>query len=106
MKFELEPLPYAKDALAPHLTAETLSFHYDKHHQTYMTNLKKLLEGKPEADKSLEEVVESEGGGPYNNAGQVGNHTFYGKSMKPSGGGEPTGKLMDAIKKDFGSYAE
>jgi Fe-Mn family superoxide dismutase len=106
MKFELDPLPYAKDALAPHLTAETLGFHYDKHHQTYMTNLKKLIEGKPEAEKSLEEIVKTSTGGVFNNAAQVWNHTFYWNSMKPNGGGEPGGKLMDAIKKDFGSYAE
>jgi Fe-Mn family superoxide dismutase len=106
MKFELDPLPYAKDALAPHLTAETLSFHYDKHHQTYMTNLKKLLEGKPEAEKSLEEIVKGSTGGVFNNAAQVWNHDFYWRSMKPNGGGEPSGKLMEAIKRDFGSYAE
>ncbi len=107
MKFELAPLPYAKDALAPHLTGETLSFHYEKHHQTYMTNLKNLLAGKPEADKSLEELVKTASPGPlFNNAAQVWNHDFYWTSMKPNGGGEPTGKLLEAIKKDFGSYAE
>ncbi len=106
MKFELEALPYAKNALAPHLTEETLSFHYDKHHQTYMTNLKKLLEGKPEAEKSLEDIVKSSSGGLFNNAAQVWNHDFYWKSMKPNGGGEPTSTLADAIKKDFGSFAE
>lgn len=107
MKFELAPLPYAKDALAPHLTAETLSFHYEKHHQTYMTNLKNLLAGKPEAEKSLEEIVKTATPGPmFNNAAQVWNHDFYWTSMKPNGGGEPTGKLLEAIKKDFGSYAE
>ena len=107
MKFELAPLPYAKDALAPHLTAETLAFHYEKHHQTYLTNLKNLLAGKPEADKSLEEIVKSATPGPmFNNAAQVWNHDFYWTSMKPNGGGEPTGKLLEAIKKDFGSYAE
>jgi Fe-Mn family superoxide dismutase len=106
MKFELDPLPYAKNALAPHLTEETLSFHYDKHHTAYMNNLKKLLEGKPEADKSLEEIVKTSSGGIFNNAAQVWNHTFYWNSMKPNGGGEPTGALADAIKRDFGSYAE
>ena len=106
MKFELDPLPYAKDALAPHLTAETLSFHYDKHHTTYLTNLKKLIEGKPEAEKSLEEIVKTSTGGIFNNAAQIWNHTFYWNSMKPNGGGEPGGKLLEAIKKDFGSYAE
>ena len=106
MKFELDPLPYAKTALAPHLSEETFSFHYEKHHQAYMTNLKKLLEGKPEAEKSLEEIVKTSSGGVFNNAAQVWNHTFYWNSMKPSGGGEPTGALADAIKKDFGSFAD
>ncbi len=104
MKFELEPLPYAKDALAPHMSAETMSFHYEKHHQTYMNNLKNLLQGKPEAEKSLEEIVKSSSGGVFNNAAQVWNHDFYWKSMKPKGGGEPTGALADAIKRDFGSF--
>jgi Fe-Mn family superoxide dismutase len=106
MKFELDPLPYAKDSLAPHLTAETLSFHYEKHHQTYMTNLKGMLEGKPEAAKSLEEIVKSSTGPQFNNAAQIWNHDFYWKSMKPNGGGEPTGKLLEAIKRDFGSYLD
>ncbi len=106
MKFELDPLPYAKNALVPHLTEETLSFHYEKHHTAYINNLKKLLEGKPEADKSLEEIVKTSSGGVFNNAAQVWNHDFYWKSMKPHGGGEPTGALGDAIKRDFGSYAE
>jgi Fe-Mn family superoxide dismutase len=106
MKFELDPLPYAKTALAPHLTEETFSFHYEKHHQAYMTNLKKLLEGKPEADKSLEEIVKTSTGGVFNNAAQVWNHTFYWNSMKPAGGGEPKGTLFDAVKRDFGSYAD
>ena len=77
MKFELDPLPYAKNALVPHLSEETFSFHYEKHHQAYMTNLKKLLEGKPEAEKSLEEIVKTSSGGVFNNAAQVWNHTFY-----------------------------
>ncbi len=106
MKFELDPLPYAKDALVPHLTPETLSFHYEKHHQAYMNNLKGLLAGKPEADKSLEEIVKSSTGGVFNNAAQIWNHDFYWKSMKPKGGGEPSGKLADAIKTAFGSYAD
>lgn len=106
MRFELDPLPYAKNALVPHLTEETLSFHYEKHHQTYMTNLKKLLEGKPEADKSLLELVRTSSGGVFNNAAQVWNHDFYWKSMKPSGGGEPQGPLADAIRRDFGGMAD
>jgi superoxide dismutase, Fe-Mn family len=106
MKFELDPLPYAKNALAPTLSEETLGFHYDKHHATYMANLKKLLEGKPEADKSLAEIVKSATGGTFNNAAQVWNHDFYWKSMKPRGGGEPGGALADALKRDFGTYAD
>jgi Fe-Mn family superoxide dismutase len=106
MKFELDPLPYAKNALAPHMSEETFSFHYEKHHQAYMTNLKKLLEGKPEAEKSLEEIVQSSSGGVFNNAAQVWNHTFFWNSMKPNGGGEPGGALGEQIKKDFGSYAD
>jgi Fe-Mn family superoxide dismutase len=103
MPFSLPPLPYEKGALAPHISAETLEFHYGKHHQAYVTNLNKLLEGKPEANKSLEEVVLSSEGGVFNNAAQVWNHTFYWHSMKPQGGGAPTGDLADAIKRDFGS---
>ncbi len=106
MKFELDPLPYAKNALAPHLTEETLSFHYDKHHTAYLNNLKGLLEGKPEAEKSLEEIVKTSSGGVFNNAAQVWNHTFYWNSMKPSGGGEPSGALADAVRRDFGSFAD
>jgi Fe-Mn family superoxide dismutase len=104
MAFTLPPLPYDKSALAPHISAETLEFHYGKHHQAYVTNLNKLLEGKPEANKSLEEVVMASDGGVFNNAAQVWNHTFYWSSMKPNGGGQPTGDLADAIKRDFGSF--
>jgi superoxide dismutase, Fe-Mn family len=103
MPFSLPPLPYEKGALAPHISAETLDFHYGKHHQAYVTNLNKLLEGKPEASKSLEEIVLSSEGGVFNNAAQIWNHTFYWHSMKPQGGGAPTGDLADAIKRDFGS---
>jgi superoxide dismutase, Fe-Mn family len=106
MRFELDPLPYAKNALVPHLSEETLSFHYEKHHQTYMNNLKKLLEGKPEAEHSLTDIVKNSSGGVFNNAAQIWNHDFYWKSMKPNGGGEPTGALADAIVKDFGSFAD
>lgn len=103
MAFELPALPWAKDALAPHISAETIEFHYGKHHQAYVTNLNKLLEGKPEASKSLEEIVKTSEGGVFNNAAQVWNHTFYWNSMKPNGGGQPTGKLADALVRDFGS---
>jgi Fe-Mn family superoxide dismutase len=104
MAFSLPPLPYDKGALAPHLSAETLEYHYGKHHQAYVTNLNKLIEGKPEEKKSLEEIILSSEAGVFNNAAQIYNHTFYWHSMKPNGGGEPTGDLADAIKRDFGSF--
>jgi Fe-Mn family superoxide dismutase len=103
MPFSLPPLPYEKNALAPHISAETLDYHHGKHHQAYVTNLNKLLEGKPEANKSLEEVILSSEGPAFNNAAQIWNHTFYWSSMKPNGGGQPTGDLADAIKRDLGS---
>ena len=104
MAFELPALPYAKDALAPHISGETLDYHYGKHHQAYVTNLNKLVEGKPEASKSLEDIILSSDGGVFNNAAQIWNHTFYWQSMKPNGGGQPTGDLADAINRDFGSF--
>ena len=103
MAITLPPLPWAKDALAPHISAETIDFHYGKHHQTYVTNLNKLIEGKPEAAKSLEDIVKSSDGGMFNNAAQVWNHTFYWNSMKPKGGGAPSGRLLEAVNRDFGS---
>jgi Fe-Mn family superoxide dismutase len=103
MAFTLPPLPYDKNALAPHISAETLDFHHGKHHQAYVTNLNKLLDGKPEASKSLEDIIKSSDGGVFNNAAQIWNHTFYWHSMKPNGGGQPHGELADAIKRDFGS---
>jgi Fe-Mn family superoxide dismutase len=103
MAFELPALPWAKDALAPHISAETIDFHYGKHHQAYVTNLNKLLEGKPEANSSLEDLIKTSEGGVFNNAAQIWNHTFYWNSMKPGGGGLPTGKLLEAINRDFGS---
>ena len=103
MAFTLPPLPWAKDALAPHISAETIDFHYGKHHQAYVTNLNKLVEGKPEANLSLEEVIKASEGGVFNNAAQIWNHTFYWNSLSPTGGGKPTGKLADAIARDFGS---
>jgi Fe-Mn family superoxide dismutase len=104
MAFTLPPLPYDKTALAPHISGETLDYHYGKHHQAYVTNLNKLVEGKPEASKSLEEVILSSEGGVFNNAAQIWNHTFYWHSMKPNGGGQPSGDLADAINRDFGSF--
>ena len=107
MAFSLPELPYSKDALAPHISAETLEYHHGKHHKAYVDNLNKLLDGKPEANKSLEDVIMSSEGGVFNNAAQVWNHTFYWSSMKaPSarGGGVPTGDLAAAITRDFGSF--
>ena len=104
MAFTLPNLPYDKTALAPHLSAETLEYHHGKHHQAYVTQLNKLLEGKPEAEKSLEDIIKSSEGPVFNNAAQIWNHTFYWSSMKPNGGGQPTGDLAAAITRDFGSF--
>jgi Fe-Mn family superoxide dismutase len=103
MAFTLPALPYDKNALAPHISAETLEYHHGKHHQAYVTNLNKLLEGKPDASKSLEDIIMSSEGGVFNNAAQIWNHTFYWGCMKPNGGGAPTGDLASAIHRDFGS---
>jgi Fe-Mn family superoxide dismutase len=106
MAFELPPLPYAQDALAPHISAETLEYHYGKHHQTYVTNLNKLVEGTEFENASLEDVILKSDGGLFNNSAQVWNHTFYWNSMSPSGGGAPSGEVADAINSAFGSYDE
>jgi Fe-Mn family superoxide dismutase len=103
MAFELPALPYAKDALAPVISAETLEFHYGKHHASYVANLNKLTEGTAHADASLEEVIQAADGGLFNNAAQVWNHSFYWNCMKPGGGGEPSGALAEALVRDFGS---
>lgn len=103
MAFTLPELPYPKNALEPYLSAETLEFHYDKHHNAYVTNLNKLTDGKPEANQPLEEIIRTATGGVFNNAAQVWNHTFYWQCLKPNGGGSPTGKLADLLKRDFGS---
>ena len=104
MKFDLPPLPYAKDALEPHLGAETLEFHYEKHHRAYLTKLQKLLAGKPLADRSLVEIIRESDGAVFNNAAQVWNHTFYWNSMSPKGGGAPAGAVKSAIESAFGSF--
>ena len=106
MAFELPPLPYAQDALAPHISAETLEYHYGKHHHTYVTNLNKHVEGTDHADADLESVIMAaeNASGLFNNAAQVWNHTFYWSSMAPGGGGAPEGELVDAINSAFGSY--
>ena len=106
MAFSLPELPYSKDALTPHISAETLEFHYGKHHQAYVNKLNTLTEGKPEASKSLEDLITSTQGGLFNQAAQVWNHTFYWHSMKPGGGGEPTGAIQEAINKSFGSFGD
>ncbi len=104
MTHELPPLPYAKDALAPYISEETLEFHYGKHHQTYVTNLNNLIAGTEFEELSLEAIIKKASGGLFNNAGQVWNHTFYWNSLSPNGGGQPSGALADAIKKRFGSF--
>lgn len=105
MEHKLPELPYPKDGLTPHISAETLDYHYGKHHQTYVTNLNNLIKGTEFENSTLEEIVMKSSGGIFNNAAQVWNHTFYWNSMKPTGGGEPTGALAEAINKKFGSYA-
>jgi len=104
MTHVLPPLPYEKNALEPHITAETLEFHYGKHHQTYVTNLNNLIAGTEFENLSLEDIVKKSSGGIFNNAAQVWNHTFYWNSLSPNGGGEPTGALAEAIAKAFGSF--
>src|SRR5687768_17377257 len=98
MQFEVAPLPYPKNALEPVMKEETLEYHYEKHHKGYMTRLKALIEGKPEAQKSLVEVIKTSSGGVFNNAAQVWNHTFFWDGMKPKGGGAPAaGDVADVI---------
>jgi superoxide dismutase, Fe-Mn family len=105
MAFQLPPLPYSNDALAPHISAETLSFHHGKHHAAYVTKLNGFVEADPSlANKSLEEIIKTTSGPVFNNAAQVWNHTFYWNSMKPGGGGAPTGRIADAINSAFGSF--
>jgi len=106
MAIELPPLPWARDALAPHISAETIDYHYGKHHQTYVTNLNNLIKGTEFEGQDLLAIVKKSQGGMFNNAAQIWNHTFYWNSLSPKGGGEPGGKLADAIKKSFGSFAQ
>jgi len=110
MAIELPPLPYDRTALEPHISGETLDYHYGKHHKAYVDNLNKLIEGTQFADMPLEDIIRKSQGGMFNNAAQVWNHTFYWNCMKPAsganaGGGEPGGKLMEAITKAFGDFA-
>ncbi|MCD9625149.1 superoxide dismutase [Rhabdothermincola salaria] len=104
MAFELPPLPYAQDALAPHISAETLEYHYGKHHKTYVDNLNKAVDGTADADASLEDIIMKADGGLFNNAAQTWNHTFFWNSLSPNGGGQPTGAVADRIDSDLGGY--
>ena len=102
MAFTLPPLPYAMDALAPHISQETLEYHYGKHHQAYVTNLNNLVAGTEFESAPLEDVIKKSSGGVFNNAAQVWNHTFYWNSLSPNGGGEPNGALLEAINAKWG----
>ena len=109
MTLELPPLPYDQKALEPHISANTLSFHYGKHHQAYVTNYNNLVKDTPFADKSLEDVIKEVAGdsskvGVFNNGAQVWNHTFFWNSMTPNGGGKPSGELASKIDTDLGGY--
>ena len=106
MAFELPKLPYALDALAPHISKETLEYHYGKHHQTYVNTLNTLIEGTEFENASLEEIILKSSGPIFNNAAQVWNHTFYWESLKPQGGGAATGKIAEEINKKWGSFEE
>ncbi|MCP1676707.1 Fe-Mn family superoxide dismutase [Natronocella acetinitrilica] len=104
MKHELPELPYAKNALEPHISQETLEYHHGKHHNAYVTKLNELIPGTEFESLSLEDIIKKASGGLFNQAAQVWNHTFYWHCLSPNGGGEPSGELADAIKRDFGSF--
>ena len=109
MAFDLPQLPYGRGDLAPHVSEETLNFHYGKHHNAYVNNLNKLIDGTDLAGAALEDIIKAAAADPakaglFNNAAQVWNHSFYWHSMKPGGGGAPSGKLAELIDRDFGSY--
>ena len=106
MAFELPPLPYDYDALAPFMSRETLEYHHDKHHKAYVDKLNELQKGTEFENMELEDVIKKSSGGIYNQAAQIWNHTFFWNCMKPNGGGEPTGALAEAINKKWGSYAD
>lgn len=106
MAFELPKLPYEKNALLPHISEETLEYHYGKHHQTYVNTLNTLVPGSEFEGKTLEQIIMTSSGGIFNNAAQVWNHSFYWNCLSPNGGGEPTGALADAINRAFGSFAK
>jgi Fe-Mn family superoxide dismutase len=106
MEHKLPELPYSKDALAPMISAETLEYHYGKHHKTYVDNLNKLIPGTEFEKMTLEEIIRKASGGTFNNAAQIWNHTFYWSCLGPNGGGEPTGELAGAINRTFGTLAQ
>ena len=105
MAIELPALPFERTALEPHISGETIDYHYGKHHKAYVDNLNKMIDGTEFADLPLEEIIKKSQGGMFNNAAQVWNHTFYWNCLSPNGGGEPTGKLADAINAAFGDFA-
>jgi len=104
MAIQLPVLPYERDALQPHISAETLDYHYGRHHLAYVNNLNTLIQGTPQADASLEDIVRNASGAVFNNAAQIWNHTFYWHSLSPNGGGRPGGRLAEAIDRAFGSF--
>lgn len=106
MKFEMMPLPFEKDALEPHISAETVELHYGKHHSGYLEKLRKDIEGKPEADLGLEEIIRTASGDRFNNAAQVWNHDFYWMSLSPEGGGRPDSDVEEMLASSFGSYED
>jgi len=106
VQHQLPALPYALDALQPHISKETLEFHHGKHHQTYVTNLNNLVKGTEFENMSLEDIIRKSSGGMFNNAAQIWNHTFYWNSLSPKGGGKPAGDLAKAIDAKFGSFDE
>lgn len=105
MKFQKIELPYTKDALSPHISEETMTYHYDKHHQAYADNLNKLIENTDFADKDIETIIKNSNWPLFNNAAQFWNHNFFWNCMKPQWGGEPTGALAERINQDFSSFA-
>jgi Fe-Mn family superoxide dismutase len=104
MKFEIPTLPYDKDALEPHVSARTVEIHYEKHHKGYLEKLRRQIDGKPEADRQLEDLIRTSEGALFNNAAQVWNHTFYWQSMSPNGGGKPKGRVLESLEGAFGSF--
>ncbi len=106
MAIELPALPYDRTALEPHISGETIDFHYGKHHKSYVDNLNKMIEGTEFAEMALEDIIRKAQGGMFNNAAQIWNHTFYWNCLAPNAGGEPSGKLADAINAAFGDFAK